>query len=260
MKKIIGIVLSAMLTIGAAATVFAAEDDIMLISENHKASIVLNNEALENAEIVKENDTAYFPLRTVCEKLGFEVEWNDGLKRVTVTNLPVYVTFSPFEDGYTFAKTSPIKIGIAPVVKDGATYVPIQFMNEILGGFATLDGDDLVVLYGNTLDERTTEGTVSEIITSEDGKVTQIAINNGKENEQSENTKADESGEAILAAPNAGDIILNVGENVTVTNSLGDKISLSDIKKGDKIKVIDKGIMTMSIPPQMPVYAITVLD
>lgn len=260
MKKIIGVVLSAMLVIGTSASAFAEEKDIMLISENHKASVILNNEILENADIINENGTAYFPLRTVCEKLGFEVEWNDGLKRITVTNLPVYVTFSPFEDGYTFAKTAPFKIGVAPIVKDGVTYVPAEFMNEILGGFAKLDNDELVILYGDMLDERTTEGTVSEIITAEDGKVTQIEINNGKETAKDENTKADENSEGIQLAPNAGTILLNVGDDVIVTNALGDKIGLSDIKKGDKIKVIDKGIATMSIPPQMPVYAITVLD
>ena len=64
----------------------------------------------------------YIPLRAICEKLGFEVNWVAESRTVELVKLPLFITFSVDEDGYTFAKTAPMKLGSAPVIVNDRTY------------------------------------------------------------------------------------------------------------------------------------------
>lgn len=227
MKKIIGLMLVLALSL-TAFTAFAAEEDIMLISELSEPMIEVNGEIIEAAPIT-EGETLMIPLRAVCEKLGLTVNWDGATKLITVEKSPVYLTMSPYEDGYTLSRTAPIKLGKAPVLINGTTYVPMNFVSEIMQGYIFNTADKVAIFYGEGADAHTVSGVVSEIIKDEEGKVSQIVLG---ENE----------------------LVLNAGEAQFFSN-ISD-LTINDVAVGDTVKAISTGITTMSIPPQMPVYAV----
>lgn len=77
------------------------------------------------------------------------------------------------------------------------------------------------------------EGTVSEVVTDEEGKITQFILG---ENE----------------------VALSVGEETIVKDAEGNEKSLSDIEKGMALKARTNGMATMSIPAQMPTLEIVI--
>lgn len=78
------------------------------------------------------NGTEYFPVREVFEDMGFNIEWQNDTKTVIVEKLPLYITFTIGTDGYTIAKTAPIRLGAAPVIIDGKSYAPVSLFTDLL--------------------------------------------------------------------------------------------------------------------------------
>lgn len=79
------------------------------------------------------------PLRSVAEKLGFEVVWN-GDNTITVTGDDLYADLTIGEDRYFTAPTqegvmgaSLFSLGMAPYAVDGVTYVPLGLFDALLG-------------------------------------------------------------------------------------------------------------------------------
>lgn len=79
------------------------------------------------------------PLRSVAEKLGFEVVWN-GDNAITVTGDDLYANLTIGEDRYFTAPTqkgvmgaSLFSLGMAPCAVDGVTYVPLGLFDALLG-------------------------------------------------------------------------------------------------------------------------------
>ena len=121
MKNLRG--LSITLALGLTTTALAQGTDpygTMLISENHD-TITVNGSVLENSKVIEDNGTKMIPLRAICEALGFEVTWNNEARRIEIIKMPAYITLTPDEDGYTFAKTAPIQLGKAPFLRDDRT-------------------------------------------------------------------------------------------------------------------------------------------
>ena len=92
-----------------------------------------NSKKMLVVKLMEKDSQKFFPAREVFEKLGFEIEYEPVNKMVTATKLPLYITFSSKEDAYTFSKMAPQKLGHAPIVIDGKTYVPITLLTEIMG-------------------------------------------------------------------------------------------------------------------------------
>ncbi len=229
MKKIIGLMLVLALSL-TCLTAFAAEEDLVLISEEYTPVIEINGEAIEAAPITDGEDLM-LPLRAVCEKLGMNVLWDAASKRIIVEQLPIYLTLSPYEDGYTLAKTAPIKLGKAPVLINGTTYVPLSFVSEIMQGYIFEENGRIAIFFGEEAEAQFKTGVVSEIIKDENQKVSQIVLG---ENE----------------------LVLNVGE-AEIFSNISD-LTIDDIKVGYTVSAISKGMMTMSLPPQMPIFALIV--
>ena len=116
-----GVLASTVITTGAA---FASETDTDTLS--------INGKLIEDAQVITVDGAAFVPVRALCEGMGMEVQWDDEAQMVTVVDMPLYVTFSPTADGYTFARTAPMQLGSAPLLKDDRTYVPVRFIDEIL--------------------------------------------------------------------------------------------------------------------------------
>lgn len=70
-----------------------------------------------------------FPLRAVAEAAGFDVIWNGELGTINVGR---GISLKIGEDSYTVAKMMPVSLGQAPVINNGHTYVPMNFLSDIM--------------------------------------------------------------------------------------------------------------------------------
>lgn len=93
----------------------------------------VDNEAvIYDAAPVIRNDRTLVPIRIVTETLGGKVDWNGATKEVTLN-------IDGKEIKMTIGKTLE-KYGVAPVIIDGRTFVPVRFVADELG--ATVAWDD----------------------------------------------------------------------------------------------------------------------
>lgn len=170
------------------------------------------------APVYVEDNTVMVPLRALCENLGFEVIWQEEAKRIELVKMPIYITCTPFEDGYTFSRTAPMLLGTAPKLINDRTYVPLNFIDEILKGAYESREDDIYVTYG------------------EEAKLKDVSII-----EIGENTITVED-EAL------GEIILNITENTVFEDEEGNALAFSDITAESNIAVEYDEVMTLSLP------------
>lgn len=109
------------------------------------------------------------PLRTVAEKLGFEVVWNedgtifldDGTMHSTVTlGVDLYQVTTSVEG--MVGMSAPFSLGMAPCAMDGVTYVPLGLFDALLGsmqGAVTME-DGVIRLDTDPLDKAGIGGDV----------------------------------------------------------------------------------------------------
>ena len=71
------------------------------------------------------------PLRQISEALGYEVAWNNETRTAELTKGAQWTSVTIGEDNYNFAKMI-VKLGIAPEIKEGSTFVPFTFLEEVL--------------------------------------------------------------------------------------------------------------------------------
>ncbi len=91
--------------------------------------IVVNNKKIEGVSAYNNEDgTVMVPLRAIAEALGFDVKWDDEQRCVMVGKA---ISLKIDEDNYIYAKTAPIKLGTAPALAEGLTYVPLSFFKEV---------------------------------------------------------------------------------------------------------------------------------
>lgn len=97
--------------------------DKMIIEEKE---ITLNKSLYQN-----EQGVMMIPLRQIAEILGYEVKWNNEERSVELIKGPHWTLVTIGQDNYSFAKML-IKLGTAPEIKDSTTYVPYDFLTEVL--------------------------------------------------------------------------------------------------------------------------------
>lgn len=69
------------------------------------------------------------PLRPVADELGLKIVWEGQSKSIRVG---IGATLTIDKDHYTFARMAPIKLGTAPEVVDGTTFLPLDFFTQVL--------------------------------------------------------------------------------------------------------------------------------
>jgi len=187
------------------------------------------------ADVYEMDGTVMLPLRAICERLGFNVEWVNETRTVVLEKLPVYVTFCADEDGYTFARTAPMLLGHAPKIIENRTYVPSNFINEILQGTIEIKENNIDIKW---LQEAETEDVYENVTFIEKDEEGRLLVNNFLK----------------------GDMLLNVTEETVITNEAGEALKVEDITTEKELKVKLAPAMTMSIPPQVNALEIVVLD
>lgn len=218
------------MALGVATTALANGAEKQFAAPENNNAIIVNGNVLSGAKAVVHNGTKMIPLRAICEELGFEVTWNNDSRKIELKNIPAYITLTPDADGYTFAKTAPMQLGKAPVIIEDRTYVPINFIDEILQGTYTED-NGVSIVWGESEEDNVILGEITEIIKDGD-KVVQLVLGNNEK-------------------------ILNIDENIAVEDENGGKFE-GEFATGMTVKAVSDGIATRSIPPQYPTKKIIV--
>ena len=111
----------------------AAEKSKVIKLQIGSRIVNVDNEAViyDTAPVIR-NDRTLVPIRIVTETLGGKVDWNGVTKEVTLH-------IDGKEIKMTVGKTLE-KYGVAPVIIDGRTFVPVRFVADELG--ATIAWDD----------------------------------------------------------------------------------------------------------------------
>lgn len=131
-------------------------DKIIVIGDAAKDDEKTNDKADEKAveyvvaakDVIKEDDVTMLPLRMVSEGLGYEVGWNDNLKRITIGTVQMGVNFTLGENKYYKSKMTPFVLEKAPQMQIfgdyGVTYVPASFFTDVLSAEVTENTDGSV--------------------------------------------------------------------------------------------------------------------
>jgi len=91
--------------------------------------ILVNDKAIVAPAPFLEGWMVMVPLRAVAEALDYAVIWDGATQSIMLNNV---ISLSIGKDYYTYARMAPIELGIAPVMVDGVTYVPLSFFREVV--------------------------------------------------------------------------------------------------------------------------------
>ena len=218
-KKVFAVLTAAGLLMSGAA--FAAEEDIMLIDDPAASVVeplpVVNGATINAIEAVEVDGITMIPLRQVGEGLGYTVNWNEDNQSIDLFKGAQFITMQIGSDAYAFSRQAHRPLGAAPVlVNDTTTYVPINFITEILGG-----------VY-NQNEDKTYEIINPAIVT-----VTEVT----------------EDGSILVQDDYLGEVLVHIANTTAITDGTN-VIEASAIEAGMTLAVGYDVAMTMSLPPQ----------
>ena len=121
------------MTISAPVEMEATENGAFIPMTKPIYKMIVNGDVLD-ADTYVDGDNVMLPLRALCEKLGYEVGYDNETAMITLTRGAQYITMYPTKDEYTFSKMAPVSLGIAPQLIEDRTYVPVSFVENILQG------------------------------------------------------------------------------------------------------------------------------
>ena len=99
-------------------------------------------------KVISEDAATLLHVRAVCEAMGLEVAWDNDLFAVTVGTIPMGVNFKVGENSYNKARMMPFTLSVAPqLINDELTYIPVDFLTEILGAQVTIVDGTLNINY-----------------------------------------------------------------------------------------------------------------
>ncbi|MEK3884377.1 copper amine oxidase N-terminal domain-containing protein [Paenibacillus sp. PL2-23] len=110
----------------------SAEEDVIItdLGNVEEKLLLINGQAITApSAYLHENGTVMVPLRAAAEALGYELTWEAETRTVRVG--PV-ISLQIGEDEYLYAKMAPFRLGTAPVLSGGVTYVPVSFFKTVL--------------------------------------------------------------------------------------------------------------------------------
>ncbi|VDN48419.1 conserved exported protein of unknown function [Petrocella atlantisensis] len=167
------------------------------------------------------------PLRKTLEAFGFEFTWHEASKRVELSKGPLWTSITIGENAYFRQKMAPWALSSSPIILDGHTWVPIEFLSEITSLGIEIENETLKV----TQSEPTFhEGIIQEITYDDQGNLSFFIVQDLEEKDY------------------ANRIVIHTSEKTTIFQV--------DIQENDAVKVISPNFSTLSLPPQTPGYII----
>ena len=193
-------------------------------SEAEDAPRVINGATLPSVSAQEVNGVKMIPLRSVAEGLGYTVTWNGESRSVELAKGAQYITMSINKDEYAFSRRAPQSLGAAPTLVGDFTYVPLSFIEEIIGGYA----------------EENEDGTY-KIVNPSIVTVTEVT----------------EGGSLVVEDSCLGTVIVQIGEDTVITADKKEA-SAEDIKAEMVLGIEYSPAMTASLPPQTTAVKINI--
>ncbi len=191
-------------------------------------SIIVDGASLETMFIKDSNGTIQLPLKAIAEAFGYEVKWFPTDKHIELIKGARFISIGTTENVYTFSKMAPVALSMKATIKNGSTYVPMEFVEKFLEGGVFETNEGLEITSG--LDDKvSTSNLVIQSI--EDGR--------------------------IIAKHFDGEAHIMLSDETTYSDyKTQAAIKLSDLKVGDTLKVTHSSIMIMIYPPQYGAFHI----
>ncbi|SDS47490.1 Copper amine oxidase N-terminal domain-containing protein [Paenibacillaceae bacterium GAS479] len=93
-------------------------------------SIVVEGKTIKApAAYTDKKGTVMVPLRAIVEALSQKLTWEAATKS---TRIGISTSLQIGKDYYVYNKMAPIKLGTAPTLVEGSTYVPLSFFTDVL--------------------------------------------------------------------------------------------------------------------------------
>lgn len=113
--------------------VLSEEDTVEDLEIKSLDKIVYKGKEIKlNNEIYKSQNTFMIPMREVGEGLGYEISWDSKANQAELMMGTNVVTTTLNEDMYSFSKMI-VKLGKSSEVKGRTTFVPVSFLDEVMG-------------------------------------------------------------------------------------------------------------------------------
>lgn len=209
------------------ATVLA-DKNVEKLSNEEVISEKLEDDKILDLSSIKSYDkdgTKMVALREIAEEiLGLEVKWIDETRSVEVGSGPQWTSIKIGENSYFFARIAPFKLAQAPEIKDGLTYVPVEFFTDVLryeikSEVETPEKEEMIL-----------SGFIKSVEELDGNKRILVAGNE-------ETTGLDE-------------ILLYISDETIVVDKAGNEFKVENLKVGTKVRAVLPEIMTMSLPAQ----------
>mgnify|MGYP001035014869 CR=1 FL=1 len=154
MKKVFGTILACAIVTTSASPVLADAPLLTAATSAPNYTVVINGDKIDADGIYTEGKQIMLPLRSVAEKLGYKVTWDEAKQGITLDNGEVNTTVYIGEDNYYMASSTaigmsaPTALGAAPVLKGDKTYVPAE-MFSVLNCGKVYTVADRVITFGD---------------------------------------------------------------------------------------------------------------
>lgn len=206
-----------------AAAAISAQASVIGFAE--PCTLTVDGKAVEE-EIILRDDATMLPLRAMAEAIGYTVSWQAESGTAVLSGISDDIFVKPVSATARSAEKN-------AEIHNDKTYVPIEFVNEVLGlAYDVDENNGNINIY------------VTEELAAEKSTVTVNSVEEGKISVNDENI---------------GEVILMISEETEISKD-GEKTEFSEIKEGDKLAVLYSPAMTMSLPPQCTAVSIEILS
>ena len=207
-------------TLIAGGLSFANEKPMLISAKQDLISV--HGAVLEKPFINDEKGDVMLPLKPVAEALGYSVKWNSETRTIELMKGARYITVSTLENAYTFSKMAPSPLSKKAVLKNGSSYVPEDFITDMLEAYGALTDSTYVV-----------ESNLSDSINTGGLEITAIEK------------------DRIIVKQYEGEAHIMFNDETVIRDYATQKdIKLSDLKVGDILKITHPSIMIMIYPAQ----------
>jgi len=148
MKKILGIIIAAMLVVTACATIASAQDDISVLINGQKVEFDVQPQII--------NERTMVPLRAIFEALGATVDWDDATKTVTSEMNGVKISLTIGTNIITVNGVDK-EIDVPAQIVEERTLVPVRAISESFNCTVGWDGETRTVTIDFTVPEEKPE-------------------------------------------------------------------------------------------------------
>lgn len=170
MKKLLTLVLAFVVILGVSNTTLAYDElfenaeEGMVIAPNPNAeeestdmvdeeffkdlNLFVDGELVGDEKIFLQDSRTYIPLRKVSEALGYDVDYNEETKDITISNEETTVKMNVESKSYT-VNDKELEMDVFPILEDDVTVVPVRFVAEAFGLDVEWDERSFTVMIGN---------------------------------------------------------------------------------------------------------------